>query len=102
MATDINAGYVNNNNVIVVRAAGVSSQKLTDRSIDFDGDGNKEQITITYVSGDAVGTPSAPGGKINEIVTTPQGFRGTIIEQPLETDGGVTKNDATEFSEGIS
>ena len=102
MATDLNAGYVNNNNVIVVRAASVSSQKLTDRSIDFDGDGVKEQITIVYISGDATGTPSAPGGKIQETVTTPQGFRNTIIEQPLETDGGVTKNDANEFTEGIN
>lgn len=102
MATDLNVGFINNNNVIVVRTMGVSTQKLTDRSIDLDGDGNKEEITVTHVSGDAVGTASAPGGKVKTTVVTPDGFKNTIIERTVETDGGLTGRNASEFTEGVN
>jgi hypothetical protein len=100
MAADLNSGFSNNINIVTVRTQGVSLQKLTDRSIDLDGDGNKEQISITHVSGHAVGTPSAPGGKIRETVTTPAGFNRTIVQQPVETDGGVNIT-GSEFTEGV-
>lgn len=102
MASDLNSGFQNNKNIITVRASATSTQKLTDRSIDLDGDGEKEQISITHISGHAVGTPSAPGGKIRETVVTPAGFKNTIVEQPVESDGGVTANDAAEFTEGVN
>jgi len=102
MPTSLNAGFSNNVNVVTVRSNGTATQKLTDRTIDLDGDGNKEQISIVHVSGDAVGTPSAPGGKIVEIVTTPAGFKNTIMETVVESDGGVhSNNDVTEFTEGL-
>jgi hypothetical protein len=102
MATSLNSGFQNNNNIIVVRTSATASQKITDRSIDFDGDGNKEQVSIVHVSGDATGTPSSPGGKIVEIVTVPVGFSRTVVETIVDSDGGVTKNDAVEYTEGIN
>lgn len=102
MPSNLNAGFNNNKNILVVRTSGVSTQKLTDRPIDLDGDGNKEAISITHVSGHAVGTPAAPGGKIRETVVTPQGFKNTIVDQPVESDGGVHKSDdVSEFTEGV-
>jgi hypothetical protein len=102
MPTNLNPGFHNNKNILVVRTGGSSVQKLTDRPIDIDGDGDKESITITHVSGHAAGTPSAPGGKIRETVTTPNGFKNTIVQIHVETDGGVhTNSDADEFTEGV-
>lgn len=102
MPTNLNPGFHNNKNILVVRTGGTSTQKLTDRSIDIDGDGDKEQQIITHISGEAVGIPSAPGGKIRETVSTPRGFRGTILDQPVETDGGVhTSDHVEEFTEGV-
>jgi hypothetical protein len=102
MPTNLNSGFSNNVNILCVRTQGVSLQKLTDRKIDLDGDGNEEEITITHVSGHAVGTPSAPGGIIRQVVTTPRGFGRTIVDQPVETDGGVhTNSDVSEFTEGV-
>jgi hypothetical protein len=103
MPSSLNPGFSNNNNIIVVRSNGVGNQKLTDRSIDLDGDGIKEQISIVHVSGDATGTPSSPGGRIVETVTTPNGFRNTVVETIVESDGGVTTdNDVNEYTEGIN
>jgi hypothetical protein len=46
MATNLNPGFRNNRNVVVVRTQGTACQKLTDRVIDLDGDGVKENVTI--------------------------------------------------------
>lgn len=103
MATSLNSGFSNNKNILVVRSSPTSYQKLTDRSIDIDGDGDKEEISITHVSGHAVGTPSAPGGKIRSTVVTPQGFKNTIVEQNVEGDGGFTSSfSVDEFTEGVN
>ena len=102
MATSLNAGYTNNINVVQVRANGAHSQRLTDRTIDFDGDGNKEAVTIVHESGHAVGVPSAPGGKIRSTTTVPDGFARTVIQRVVETDNGVNSDEAvSEFTEGI-
>ena len=98
MPSNLNPGFTNNINIIVVRTSGTSLQKLTDRSIDIDGDGDKEEISIVHVSGDAA---SGDKHKVNT-VTTPRGFRNTIVDQPIETDGGVhTDAHVSEFTEGV-
>jgi hypothetical protein len=102
MPSNLNSGFSNNKNVVTVRASATASQKLTDRSIDLDGDGEKEQISVVHVSGHAVGTPSAPGGKKIDTVTTPNGFKNTEMETVVESDGGVTTNNSvSEFTEGL-
>jgi len=101
MASNLNSGYSNNINTIQVRVNGAHMQRLTDRAIDIDGDGSKEKVTITHVSGDATGTPSAPGGKTRSLVTIPAGVARTIIQQVTETDGGVSNDfDVNEYTEG--
>ena len=101
MATSLNAGYSNNINIIQIRTNGANMQRVTDRAIDIDGDGSKEQVTIVHVSGDAAGTPSAPGGKTRSTVTIPAGVARTVIQTVTETDGGIhTDSDVTQFTEG--
>lgn len=103
MATSLNAGFTNNINTIQVRVNGTHSQRLTDRAIDVTGDGNVEVTTVVHVSGDATGTPSAPGGKTRTTFTTPAGVARTVISEITETDGGVAKDfDVSEFTEGVS
>lgn len=103
MATDLQSGFSNNINVIQVRVNGAHSQRLTDRAIDVDGDGNDEQVTLTHVSGHAVGIPSAPGGKTRTTVTKPAGVARTVINETYETDGGVNSDsDVQEYTEGGS
>jgi len=102
MATSLNAGYTNNINTIQVRVNGAHSQRLTDRAIDFDGDGNEEAVTIAHTSGHAVGTPSAPGGKIRSVTTIPVGAARTVIQRVVETDKGINNDsDINEFTEGV-
>ena len=101
MATNLNAGFTNNINVIEIRTNGAHSQRVTDRAIDIDADENKEKVTIEVTAGHAVGTPSAPGGKITQVVTIPAGTARTIVSQVTETDGGVSLDrDVSEFTEG--
>jgi len=102
MPTNLNSGFTNNINVIQVRVDGAHSQRLTDRAIDIDSDGDKEKVTLTHVSGHAVGTPSAPGGKIRKTVTEPAGIARSVIQDVVETDAGITTNDdVSEFTEGV-
>ena len=42
MAGDLQAGFVNNINVITIRTNGVSLQRVTDRPVDLTGDGTEE------------------------------------------------------------
>jgi hypothetical protein len=78
-------------------------QRLTDRPIDINGDGNEETVTVTHVSGHAVGVPSAPGGKTRTTFTIPSGVARSVIHQVTETDGGVNSDfDVSEFTEGGS
>ena len=42
MATDIQAGFSNNINVVTIRTTGTSMQRSTDRPVDLDGDGTEE------------------------------------------------------------
>ena len=101
MATNLNPGFENNINVIQIRVNGAHMQRVTDRAIDMNGDGNDEQVSIVVTAGYAGGTPSAPGGKITQIVTIPAGTARTIVSQVFETDGGVeTDSDVSEFTEG--
>jgi len=101
MATSLNAGFTNNVNVVQSRVNGSHSVRYTDRPIDIDGDGSKEQVSLTHVSGHAVGVPSAPGGKTRTTVTIPVGVARTIIKETTETDNGVhTDSDVSQFTEG--
>ena len=103
MPSSLNPGFTNNINTIQLRANGAHSQRVTDRPIDVTGDGNEEQVTITHVSGHAVGTPSAPGGVTRSTVTIPAGSARTVIAETTETDGGVhTDAHVTEYTEGVS
>ncbi len=102
MATSLNPGYENNINIIQIRVNGAHMQRVTDRAIDINGDGVKEQVSIVVTAGYAGGTPSAPGGKITQIVTIPSGVARTIVSQVTETDGGVhTDDDVNQFTEGF-
>jgi len=101
MPTDLNAGYSNNINIIQSRVDGAHSVRYTDRPIDLDGDGVEEKVTITVTSGSAIGTPSAPGGKMRQTVTTPAGIARSIVAEATETDGGVhTDRDVNQYTEG--
>lgn len=101
MATSLNAGFENNINVIQLRVNGAHMMRVTDRAIDQDGDGDIEQVSIVVTAGHAVGTPSAPGGKITQTVTKPAGIARSIVSQKTETDGGVTSDsNVSEFTEG--
>lgn len=93
MAGDLQAGFTNNINGITVRAAPTANQLITDRQIDFDGDGVQEVVTVV--------TTQREGNKVKNVVTTPAGVARTIIKQTAEGDGGVNTS-GSEFSEGIS
>lgn len=102
MATNLNAGFTNNINIIQYRAVGSHSDRVTDRAIDIDADNDKETVSIVVTSGSAIGTPSAPGGKIRQTVTIPAGVARTVIQRVYETDGGVSLDrDVSEFTEGV-
>ena len=85
MATSLNAGFKNNINVIQLRSSGTSLQRVTDRGIDFDGDGVEEV---------SLGTDPP----------TPPGVARTIIETTVDTDGGVTHDNqiSVEYTTGIN
>lgn len=101
MPTNLNSGFSNNINIIQSRVNGAHSLRYTDRPIDVDGDGEVEKVTITVTSGSAVGTPSAPGGKVRFNVTKPDGIARSVISEVTETDGGVTTDkDVSQFTEG--
>lgn len=101
MPSNLNPGFENNINIMQLRVNGAHMYRVTDRPIDIDNDGDKEQVSIVVTAGYAGGTPSAPGGKITQIVTIPAGVARTIVSQVYETDGGVhTDNDVDQFTEG--
>jgi len=85
MATSLNVGFHNNINTIQIRSSATSLQRVTDRAIDFDGNGVKEV---------SLGTDPP----------TPQGVARTIIASVTEKDGGVTHDNQidTEFTTGIN
>lgn len=89
MASDLNSGFTNNVNTIVLRGASTSVQRYTDRAIDIDGDGNVEVVSI-------VTTPR--GQKVTDTVTVPAGVARTLVDHTTETDGGVN-TDGNEFTE---
>lgn len=92
MAGGLNSGYSNNINVLAIRACGTQNQIVTDRAIDYDGDGSKEAVTVA--------TTLRANGKVKHTVTTPTGAARTIVKQSNETDGGVNVT-GSEFTEGI-
>lgn len=102
MATPLNPGFENNANVIQIRTSGSSMQRVTDRAIDVDGDGEKEQATVT--SGTAV-TSTPNGSKMKppsetEGLGLPTGIARSVIERTRETDLGVTLDESVQFTEG--
>lgn len=102
MASALNAGFVNNINIIQIRTNGANMFRVTDRSIDINGDGVKERVTVALVSGGSPGTPSAPGGVAKETFTVPAGFNHTVVRTIFETDGGVTRDtDVAQFTTGF-
>lgn len=101
MGSALTAGYTNNVNILQVRTCGSSMQRLTDRTIDIDGNGSKERVTITFVSGGNPGTAAAPGGKLRETVSVPAGFNHTVVETTREPDGGIhLNNDLAQYTYG--
>ena len=102
MATSLNSGFSNNINAIQIRTSGSSMQRVTDRAIDVDGDGQKEQATV--ISGTAV-TNTANGNKMKPASETqgeglPTGIARSVIERTRETDLGVTLDQGVQFTEG--
>ena len=101
MATNLNPGFSNDINIIQIRVDGAHMHRVTDRPIDIDGDGDKEQVTIVHDSGSAVGTPSAPGGKVRSHAVIPAGSARTIVDEVTEKDGGINLDrDVSQFTEG--
>lgn len=99
MATSLNSGFTNNINVVQIRVSGSSMQRVTDRPIDFDGDGSEEEVSIVHVSGDA---GQAGGGKIRSTITKPIGIARSVIQSITEPDGGThSSDDVLEFTEGV-
>jgi len=88
MATTLNAGFHNNINTIQLRSSGTSLQRLTDRAIDFDGNGVKEQ----------------PAETDPQYSPLPQGIARTIIATKVDTDGGVVHDNqvVSEFTTGVN
>jgi len=89
MASSLNAGFRNNINIIQIRTSGTSALRVTDRAIDFNGDGNKE-------------TPSNTDPAYSDL---PQGIARTIIASETETDRGYTSpytDGSSEFTKGIN
>jgi hypothetical protein len=93
MAQNLQSGFQNRFNVMVIRSSGSSLQVVTDRPVDADGDGNKEEITL--VQGTAV-TNTENGNKMKP-PTEPsddpvhyeiEGISRSIIKRSTEPDGG--------------
>jgi hypothetical protein len=84
MATSLNSGFHNNINTIQLRSSSTSLQRVTDRTIDFDGDGRKETPLAT--------DPPSPSGVAR-----------TIIATAVDTDGGVEVRTAisTPYTTGV-
>ncbi len=83
----INAGYSNNVNRVTIRGFGNVTQSLTDRNVDIDGDGIKEQDAIIHISGHgAVG-----GGKVKYAFSEPIGSSRSVIKSTVEVDGGISE-----------
>lgn len=99
MATNLNSGFTNNINTIQIRTSGSSSQRVTDRAIDTDGDGNKQAVTITPgtpAGGNKLNPPSlANGGILHDL----EGIARSVIKTDVETDGGVDVT-GSEYTEG--
>jgi hypothetical protein len=89
----ISAGFKNNVNIITIRAFGSTNQLVTDRAIDFDGDGEKEKVTIATVEG--------AGNKTVQTVTEPAGVRDSIVSTVVEPDGGSLDTEGNEHTEGL-
>ena len=86
MPANLNVGFVNNINTIQVRTSGSSMQRLTDRAIDVDGDGNVEVVTIS-------------GFGTSAIITKPVGIARSVVDQTFESDGGINVS-GSEFTTG--
>lgn len=99
MAGNLQAGFSNDINLVTMRDSATTSKRYTDRTIDFDGDGTKEAVTETHVSGHA----PVGGGKVRvtveDVADFPAGLKNTVVSETDETDGGVNTA-GTEFSEG--
>lgn len=83
--SSLNAGFKNNINSIQIRSSASSLQRVTDRAIDFNGDGAVEVRLAT----------DPP---------TPQGVARTIIASVAETDGGVNlrNTNSTPYTKGVN
>jgi len=92
--TRLSAGFSNNINVIAIRAFGSTTQVVTDRAIDLDGDGSKEQTTITT---EELGS----GTKTRQTVTEPAGIGHSVVDRSTEPDGGSLDDTGLDDSEGL-
>jgi len=97
MAGDLQAGFSNHINVIQIRTSGSSSQRVTDRAVDVNGDGNDEQVVVS--GGTQIGTSN----KYNPpaTVTKNTGAARTVLSTDVESDGGVDTT-GSEFTEGTA
>lgn len=93
MAANLNAGFSNNVNISAIRAGGNKVHLVTDRAIDFDGDGNEEAVSVV--------TTLRADGKTKHVVTKPAGVARSVVKETNETDGGVNIAGA-EYTEGVA
>jgi len=88
---DLQAGFLNNRNLVSLREGGSSVKRYTDQAIDLDGDGTKEMVTFTTVP--------LGGKKFRHVVTKPDGIARSIVVRIIEKDGGIAATPDV-FTEG--
>jgi hypothetical protein len=104
MAGDLQPGFTNNINIMQIRTSGSSMQRVTDRAIDFDGDGNKEVVTLTPgvpAGGNKFNPPATVSGETGSLLGGDNaGVARSVVQEVTETDLGVNTT-GEEFTEGV-
>jgi len=106
MAGDLQSGFQNNINIMQIRTSGSASQRVTDRAVDIDSDGNDEQVTVS--GGTQIGTsnkynpPATVSREANSLLDgTNTGVARSVLSRDVESDRGVDTT-GSEFTEGVS
>lgn len=98
MAGNLNPGFVNNINIISIHSNAGGIQKITDRKIDFDGDGVKEVVSIVNNTS-YYGSNGTTISK--DVVTKPSGIARTVVDLIIEKDNGLDVT-GSPFTQGFN
>jgi hypothetical protein len=105
MAGSLNAGFSNNINIMQIRTSGSSSQRVTDRAVDIDSDGNDETVTVTggtSAGGNKVNPPASISRETGSLLDgTNAGVARSVLGRTTEVDRGVNTS-GSEFTEGVA